>query len=278
MNYSAFTSLALKLIGVVFVLSSMLDYLTILIPPNLASQSWKIGAVAGIVDRGVVPLVGMAFVMVGYLIDGLATANNAPLKKPGSKFNLKLPVYILSAFLGLLFLLAVPFHLSNLNSAKTDALARIEQGAGQGAEQIQQFLTQVDTLSKNPGRLNEQVQRLNQVIESGQAQGRQLNAQQLETLRQQRQQLQGLRDLAKNPEDYKKRTDELKNQLETQLRERSKQAESQATTQALKQSLRIGLSSLMLAIVYSVIGWIGLKSEITSPKGPKMPARPKVKR
>ena len=108
MNYSAFTSLTLKLIGVIFVLSSMLDYLTILIPPNLQSQSWKIGAVAGIVDRGVVPLVGIAFILVGYFIDGLA--NTTPLKKSG--FNLKFPVYILSALLGLMFLLAVPFHLS----------------------------------------------------------------------------------------------------------------------------------------------------------------------
>ncbi len=278
MNYSAFTSLTLKLIGVVFVLSSMLDYLTILIPPQFDNQSWQIGAVTGVVDRGVVPLVGMAFILVGYLIDGLPTADTMSLKKQPSQFSLKFPVYILSTLLGLLFLLMVPLHLINLNSAKTDALARIEQGAGQGAQQIQQFLTQVDTLSKNPGRLNEQLQRLNQAIESGQAQGRQLNAQQLNTLRQQRDQLQGLRDLAQNPEDYKQRTDELKNQLETQLRERRKQAESQATTQAVKQGLRIGLSSLMLAIVYSVIGWIGLKSEMSAPKGPKMPARPKVKR
>ena len=135
----------------------------------------------------------------------------------------------------------------------------------------------MDTLSQNPGRLNEQIQRLNQAIEAGQVQGRQLNAEQLETLRQQRQQLQGLRDLAQNPEEYKTRTDELKNQLETHLRERRRQAEGQATTQALKQSLRIGLSSLMLAIVYSVIGWIGLKSEISAPKGPKVPSRPKAK-
>ncbi len=274
MNYSAFTSLVLKLIGVIFILSSLLDYITLAVPLNLESQSWQIGLVTSIVDRGVVPLVGIGFILVGYLIDGLADAN--PLKKSG--FNLKLPVYILSALLGLLFLLMVPLHLNNLNSAKTDALERIQQGAGQGAEQIQQFLTQVDTLSRNPNQLNQQIQRLNQAIEAGQVQGRQLNVQQLETLRQQRQQLQGLRDLAQNPEEYKKRTEELKNQLETQLLERRKQAESQATTQALKQSLRIGLSSLMLAIVYSVIGWIGLKSEISSPKGPKAPARPKAKR
>jgi ABC-type multidrug transport system fused ATPase/permease subunit len=273
-NFPAFTSLALKLIGIIFILSSLLDYVTLAFPLNWESAQWQIGLVTSIVDRGVVPLVGMGFILVGYVIDGLTDAN--PLKKSG--FDLKFPVYILAAVLGLVFLLMVPLHLNNLNIAKTDALERIQQGAGQGAEQIQQFLTQVDTLSKNPNRLNEQVQRLNQAVETGQVQGRQLNAQQLETLRQQRQQLQGLRDLAKNPAEYKKRTDELKNQLQTQLNDRRKQAESQATTQALKQSLRIGLSSLMLAIVYSVIGWIGLKSVISSPKGPKAAPRPKAKR
>jgi hypothetical protein len=166
--------------------------------------------------------------------------------------------------------------LSNLNKAKTDALAQIEQGAGQGADQIQAFLAQVDSLSQNPQLLNQQIQQLNQVVESGQVQGRDLNAQQLERLRQQRTQLEGLRDLSKNPTQYKERVDELKKQLETQLLDRRKQAEEQAKTQALKQSLRIGLSSLMLAIVYSVVGWIGFKSimgsrppKVSRPKAPK---------
>ncbi len=274
MNYPAFTSLSLKLIGVIFILSSLLDYVTLAFPLNFQSQPWQIGLVTNIVDRGVVPLVGMAFILVGYFIDSVGDAS--PLKK--STFNLKLPVYILAAVLGLVFLLMVPLHLNNLNIAKTDALERIQQGAGQGAEQIGAFLTQVDTLSKNPGQLNQQIQRLNQAIETGQVQGRQLNAQQLETFRQQRDQLQGLRDLAQNPEEYKNRTQELKNQLETQLQDRRKQAESRATTEALKQSFRIGLSSLMLAIVYSVIGWIGLKSVMSAPRGPKAAPRPKVKR
>ncbi len=275
MNYPAFTSLVLKLIGVIFILSSLLDYVTLAVPPNFDNQSWQIGLVTNIVDRGVVPLVGMAFILVGYFIDGLADAN--PLKKSG--FSLKLPMYILAALLGLGFLLMVPFYLSNLNNAKTDALEQIQQRAGQEAEQIQQNLSQLDNLSQNPGQINQALQRLNQAIESGQFQGRQLNAQGLEALRQQRQQLQGLQDLTKQPEEFKKRVEERKNELETQLLNRRKEVEGRTTTEALKQSLRTGLSSLMLAIVYSVIGWIGLKSEIGSrPKGPKAAPRPKVKR
>lgn len=272
MNYPAFTSLALKLIGVIFILSSLLDYVTLAFPLNWQSSQWQIGLVTSIVDRGVVPLVGIAFILVGYWIDSLV--ESSPIKKSG--FDLRFPVYILSAVLGLVFLLMVPLHLNNLNLAKTNALEQIQQGAGQGAEQIQQFLTQVDTLSKNPQQLDGRIQQLNQAIESGQLQGRQLNAQQLENFRQQRDQLQGLRNLAQNPSEYQKRTDELKKQLETQLLNRRKQAESQAKTQALKQSLRIGLSSLMLAIVYFVIGVFGLRSSIssgaTTPR-PKVPKR-----
>ncbi|MDJ0511509.1 MAG: hypothetical protein QNJ64_20005, partial [Crocosphaera sp.] len=61
-----------------------------------------------------------------------------------------------------------------------------------------------------------------------QFQGRQLNAEQLETLRQQREQVIGLRDLARDPAEFKKRTEELKNQLETQLEERRNEAIKQA--------------------------------------------------
>ncbi|MEM8778545.1 MAG: HpsJ family protein [Cyanobacteria bacterium P01_G01_bin.49] len=271
MNYPAFASLSLKLIGVIFILSSLLDYVTLAIPLNWENPQWQIGLVTSIVDRGVVPLVGMGFILIGYWMDSLLDSSSA--KKSG--FDLRFPVYILAAVLGMVFLLMVPLHLNNLNLAKTNALEQIQQGAGQGAEQIQQFLTQVDTLSKNPERLNGQLQQLNQAIESGQVQGRPINAQQLETLRQQRDQLQGLQELAKNPADYKKRTDELKKQLETQLLTRRKQAEDQAKIQALKQSLRIGLSSLMLAIVYFVVGVFGLRSSISSgtqvprPKAPK---------
>ncbi|MEA5535342.1 HpsJ family protein [Crocosphaera sp. XPORK-15E] len=271
MNYPAFTSLALKLIGVIFILSSLLDYVTLAVPLQWESQQWQIGLVTSVVDRGVVPLVGIGFILVGYWIDSLADAS--PMKKSG--FDLRFPIFILSAVLGLVFLLMVPLHLNNLNVAKTNALEQIQQGAGQGAQQIQNFLTQVDALSKNPQRLNGQLQQLNQAIETGQVQGQQLNAQQLEAARQQRDQLQGLRDLAKNPAEYKKRTDELKKQLETQLVTRRKQAEDQAKTQALKQSLRIGLSSLMLAIVYFVIGVFGLRISMSSPKMASRPKAPK---
>ena len=255
MNNLAFTSLSLKLIGVVLILSSLLDYITLAIPFNLQSSQWQIGLVTSIVERGIVPLVGIGFMLIGYCIDNL---NDATPSK-SFEFNLQISIYVLATIMGLIFLLMVPLHLNNLNEAKINALNQIEQGAGQGADQIQAFLSQIDQLSKNPQRLSQQIQQLNQVVESGQVQGQSLNSQQLERLQQQRTQLEQLQDLSKNPTEYKNRIDELTKQLEGQLVNQRRQAENKAKTQALKQSLRIGLSSLMLAIIYSVVGWIGFK-------------------
>lgn len=255
MNTSTFTALSLKLIGAIFILSSLIDYISLAIPFNWQERSWQIGLVTSLVDRGIVPMVGMALVLIGYWIE--ASSGVPPRKSSG--FDLRLPTFILASLLALLFLLLVPLHVSNLNQAKTTALEQIEKGAGQGQQQIQGFLAQLNTLSQNPQLLNQQIAQRNQVIETGQFQGRQVTAEELENLRQQRDQLQQLRDLAKTPEEFKKRVNDIKNQLETRLLEQRSRAENQAKIQALKQGLRIGLSSLMLAIGYAVIGWFGLR-------------------
>jgi hypothetical protein len=252
MNSSTFTSLSLKLIGVIFILSALLDYIILAVPLNWQNAQWQIGFVTSIVDRGIVPMVGMAFILLGYWIDsnsGISTA----------KTGLKLPVFVLACVLGLLFLLLVPVHVSNLNKYQQNALTSIEESASQREAQIQSFLTQLDTLSKNPQLLDRQVEQRNQVIESGQFQGQAVTAQQLESLRSERDQLQQLRDLSKNPPEFKKRVDELKNRLQTQLADQKNNAENQAKSESLKQGLRVGLSSLMLAIGYSAIGWLGFR-------------------
>lgn len=105
------------------------------------------------------------------------------------------------------------------------------------------------------------------MIETGRVQGQPISTEQLQTLRQQREQLTNLRDLSKSPREFKQRLDEIKNQLQTQLQERRKQAESQANLEALKQWLRIGNQSMLLSICYSLIGWLGIR-ELSSMKQP----------
>lgn len=262
-----FTALCLKLFGVIFILSSFLDYLTLLFPLRLQDAQWRLGFISNLVDRGIVPMVGVGLILIGYWIESTLYADTANGRKSG--FDLRLPTFIISAFLGLIFLLAVPFHLNNLNQAKSDALAQIEQGAGQGKEQIQGFLRQIDTLSQKPEILNQQIEQRTQVINSGQFQGNALSPQQLDALRAETAQLQGLRDLSKNPSAYKKKIDEIKQNLEKQLQDRQNKAESEATSQAIKQGLRTGLNSLMLAIGYATVGALGLRGMISSSKVPR---------
>jgi ABC-type multidrug transport system fused ATPase/permease subunit len=255
MNISTFTSLALKLSGLVFVISFLLDAFILPIPYQFNNPQWQIGFVTTFVDRGVVPLVGIALILLGYWIEG--SARDAAPKK--SKFDIRWPIFILSTILGLVFLLIIPVHVSNINQIKNNTLTQIEQGAGQGEQQIQAALARLNTLSQNPQVLNQQIAQLTQVIESGQFQGQQLSAQQLQEIRQQRDQLTNIRDLAKNPKEYKQGIEQYKNRLQTTLQDRRKQFESQANQEAQKQWFRIGLQSMLLSIAYSFIGWLGIR-------------------
>jgi hypothetical protein len=254
-NTTAMTTLCLKLFGVILVLAVLLDYATQVFPFNFADPQWQLTVVTSLVERGLVPLVGMALILIAYWMDSMAPM---PAKETG--LDLRFPVYILAVVLGLMFLLLVPLHLNNLNQAKTAAIQQIEQGAGQGKEQIQQVLLRLDALSKNPEVLSQQIAQQTQVLESGQLNGTPLNPQQLEALKMERDQLKGLQEMAKNPAALQQKITEIKTQLEKQVQERQDKAAGEATGQALKQGLRIGLNSLMLAVAYATLGALGLRT------------------
>ncbi|MDJ0558252.1 MAG: HpsJ family protein, partial [Microcystis sp. M53599_WE4] len=252
---NSFTSLSLKLTGLVFILSFLLDGFVLPLPYQFSQSQWQVGFVTTFVDRGIVPLLGIVLVLIAYWID----ANNRDVITRKSRFELRWPLFVFSTLLGLVFLLMIPVHINNINQIKNNALTQIEQGVDQGEGQIQAFLAQINTLSQNPQLLDQQISQRTQVIETGRFQGQPINTEQLQTLRQQRDQLTNLRDLSKKPKEFKQRLDEIKNQLQTQLQERRKQAESQANLEALKQWLMIGIQSMLLSICYSLIGWLGIR-------------------
>lgn len=255
MSISPLTSLALKLSGAIFVISALLDFIVLAIPPQWENPPWRVAYITQVADRGIVPLVGMAFILLGYWIDASTKGSAAKT----SKFDLRLPTFLISCLLGLMFLVFIPLHLSNLNQVKQTALEQIQQGVERGGQQIQGFLQQLNALSSNPQLVNEAIQQRTAAIETGQVQGRQLTAEQVTAVRQQRDQLQQLRDISKQPQEFKKRVNEIKNQLQTRLRDQQKAAEDRANIQTLTQGLRIGLTSLMLTIAYTTIGWFGLR-------------------
>lgn len=265
MNNLSYTSLVLKLTGVIFILSFLFDFIAFAVPFKWQEVPWAINFVSSIVDRGIVPLLGIVLILLAYWIESLSSGSTQK-----SRFDLRLPIFGFATLLGLLFLLFVPTHFSNLNTQQGVLLKQIDQGAGQGEEQIKGFLNQINTLSQDPERLNQQIEQRSQAIATGQAQGQTLNAQQLESLRQQRDQLQGLKELARNPQEFKKKVDGIKKNLETQLLDRRKKALDEVKDGIFDQILRTCLSSLLLAIGYSTIGWLGF---VVLRNSPNIPAK-----
>lgn len=71
-----------------------------------------------------------------------------------------------------------------------------------------------------------------------------------------KQQLENLSENTKNPEALDARLNEVKTKLQTETLEQK----SRNKTEAIKQGLRTGISSVMLAIGYLLMGWFGLQS------------------
>lgn len=247
------TAFSLKLIGIILILSSLLDYITLAIPFQPLDAAWQISFTGQIVDRGIVPMVGIAFLLVGYALESLLSS--------GRKLTLdvRLPVFIFASLMGLVFLLLVPLHLNNLRQAQSNALTQINQGATEAENRIKTQFEQLNTLAQDPQRLQQLDSRLTEIntaINSGQIQGRRLSPEQLQNLTQTKQQLEGFREYAQNPEALEARL----TQLQTQLNDQKTERKNRAKTEAFKQGIRTGLSSLMLAIGYIAIGWLGLKT------------------
>lgn len=253
---SSIASGILKLVGLIMIVSSFLDYLVLLIPPaTLANQAnpeqaqlnllqWQQTVTSQLIDRGVIPMVGLAFLFIAFWIDSSSGATG----QKGLQNLLKPAAILLSVLLGLAFLLPVP--LLNFTSV-LQVNQRLSQQINQRADQLEAQLKQQKTqLSSDPAQINQQLSQLDQAISSGQFQGQQLNPQQLEQLKQRREQLQQLRD--------PKAVDQLANQAQTRIRSSKEQLESQAKQEFFKSILRSIISSLLLAIGYLYIAWMGL--------------------
>ncbi len=242
------TSLAsrtLMTVGAVLILTSLLDYLVLLVPPQFDQLQWKLGLAGQLVDRGIVPLVGITFLLVGSWITEQSDS------RAGSNLGaVRLVSLGLASLLGLMFLLVVPFHLSNASAAQKAQLEELDKQATEAdknlptvvANQVQQEKGRIQALLQNEAVLN-------QAIASGQVKEDQVTL------------LQQFKDKPASIDSYlNEKAKEEEGRLKTEIQTRKADAISNAKTGALKSSLRTGLSSLLLAIAYAVVGWTGLRA------------------
>ena len=64
-------ALTVKVVGIILILSFLLDFLILIFPFQPTDRLWQINLATALVDRGIVPLVGIGMLFVGYWIDGV---------------------------------------------------------------------------------------------------------------------------------------------------------------------------------------------------------------
>ena len=255
-------ALTVTVVGIILILSFLLDFLILIFPFQPTDLLWQINLATALVDRGIVPLVGIGMLFVGYWIDGV---NDSDRQK---SLDIRFPVLVLSSILGLMFLLIFPLHLNNVRQASTQNVEQIGQDAEQAENQLQSQLPQLQAqINSEQGKAQlEQIRKqarnqFTEVLKNEESYQQALNNPQIPAA-----QKELLQRFKENPEELDKfiaqQTDPQAQvtQRVTQIRQRREAAEKQAKESAWKSGMRIGISSLLLSIGYMIIGWTGLRS------------------
>jgi flagellar biosynthesis GTPase FlhF len=266
-------SRTLKVVGIILILSFLVDVLILSFPFQPTNSGWQIRLATAFVDRGIVPLVGLGMLFAGHWVDSFDDSSPAGV-------DLRFPALILSSILGLIFLLIFPLHLNNVRQASDREIQQITATAQEAETQVDNQLSQVQA------RLNNE-----QAKAQIEKQRNQVKAQFSELLKDETRYNQALenpnipqeqKDLLKKFKADPKALDQfveeqsdpqqLANQRKTQIRQNKEAAEKRAKDSAWKSGLRVGISSLLLSIGYIIIGWTGLRSNGATSGGTKRKA------
>ena len=243
---SPIAALALKLVGGITILAALVDFLVLLLPPDLLNRTWQITTTTQLVDRGIVPLVGIALLFTGFWIDSYVRGKRGS----GSLFlDVRFWTCLLACILGLLFAVLAPVHMNNVRLQSQEALTQVSTEATEAANQLEQRLNvevtqqrdRISSLLNNP-------EQIDQLLASGN-----VTAEQAAQIRQ----------FEDNPESLDEflsgQASQLRTRLETEIGTRREEATKRVRSEATKASIRIALSSILLAVGYAGIGISGIR-------------------
>ncbi|AFY54106.1 hypothetical protein Riv7116_1546 [Rivularia sp. PCC 7116] len=267
------TSRTLKVVGIILILSFLVDVLILSFPPRPTDERWLVGLITAFVDRGIVPMVGLGMLFAGHWVDSFD--DSSP-----SGVDLRLPALILSTILGFIFFAFFPLHLNSVrqitDSDVKQVEARAEQAEGQVNSQLQQVQARLSTDQAKAQIQKQRDQVKAQFTELLKDDTRYKQAIENPNIPQQQKEL--LQRFKKDPKALDKfiadQSDptQLATQRLTQIRQDKEAAVKRAKDSAFKSGLRVSISSLLLSIGYSIIGWTGLRSKGTASGGGKRKA------
>lgn len=250
---------ALKLFGIIFVVSFLVDFVILLLPFEALGpegRAWQINFTTQLVDRGIVPMVGIAFVLVGFWIDGVSGV--AKSGKTGLQ-DLRFWMILVAAVLGVGYLVLFPIHLNNVFQERAAALTQIDQQATQLEGRLNQQLDNPQAQTAIQQRQQQIKGQVSQLLQNEQQLGQVLGSENvgndMKTLLEQAQQDPNSIDQLIQDQFS---PDALRKRGQTQIRQQKEDLQKRAQNNALKSGVRTGLSSLLLAIGYLGIGGTGL--------------------
>ncbi len=243
---SPLAATSLKLVGAITILASLIDFITLLFPPQFGNRAWQLATTTQLVDRGIVPLVGIALLFTGYWID--SSLGRTP-RRVSLTLDARFWTCLLACLLGLIFLMTAVLHPNNVRIQSREALTQVDTEATQATSQLEERLS--TDLSQRRAQITALLNNEDQ-LQAAIASGDLDEAQraQIEQFR---------NDPAALDAFLESQVGEAQTQLQTRIGEQKQDAQKRLRSEALKATVRVTLSSLLLAIGYTYIGWQGLR-------------------
>jgi len=244
---TALAALAMRVAGIIIILSVLVDIFINPIPYRLGERAWQLAFTTQMVDLGRVLLVGIALLFAGYWIETQLreTKTARPLWQTARFW-----AAALACVMGALYLVLFPLHLNNVRLNNVEIQERLTQEAEQAETQLQQRLAvAVQQQRAQIGQLlNASDEQLEQAVQAN------LISQEDAAL---------IRRFKENPETLdpylQEQAQQQLAQEQTRIQEQQQQANQTARSESLKLGLRVGINSLLLAIGYIIVGWVGLR-------------------
>ncbi|NJM64617.1 MAG: hypothetical protein HC851_02575 [Acaryochloris sp. RU_4_1] len=254
------SSRVLTWVGLILILTFFLDFLVRLTSPQMSNIELQLTLLNDLVDRGVIPLIGLALMYAGFWFQRFANAAAIIPEAAASKESLaawqdpKFWTFVFASLLGLMFVLIIPFHYARTGDVIQKALAQVEQEWTGNKTSFDQQMNQIKLEEQQWQAISKDPTQLDQLLQNPQ-----LPPQQKTILSQ----------LKQDPQVLKQNVDARVQQLQqqqTQLTTQFTEAEKKKV-EVLKRldgersitRLRIGMRSVLLAVGFVSIGWTGLR-------------------
>ncbi len=241
-NLAALAAISLKVVGAISILTAVVDYLILLVPLNLGNPQWQAAVTTQMIDRGILPLVGIALIFTSLWIE--SSLRTLPLPR-GNRSDMPFWLSVLASVFGALYLALTVLHLSAVQFSTQSALEQVGTEASQASSQLEQRIS--SQLSQQQSQLKALLQnsdQMAQAIQSGQVP---------KEIGQYRNDPEGLNKF------LQAQANQARKKYQQEIDNRRIGAEQRLKQESWKNGIRTCVTSVLLTLGYSLLGWQGLR-------------------